>query len=51
MLVQRIEKPQPGQRRWNHDECLALLQTLEKSEYWPMDPKAVGQVLEELKRG
>src|SRR4051812_46550681 len=34
---------------WNHDEWLALLEDLRASEFWPLDPQAVGQVLEQLK--
>jgi hypothetical protein len=36
---------------WNHDDWLSLLDSLEKSEYWPMNPDEVGAVLEEVKRG
>jgi hypothetical protein len=36
--------------RWGHEEWLALLSSLERSPYWPMQPEAVGIVLEEEKR-
>ncbi len=36
--------------RWGHEEWLALLASLERSPYWPMQPEAVGMVLEEEKR-
>ena len=36
--------------KWNYGDWLQLLDSLEKSQYWPMDPDAVGAVLEELKR-
>ena len=35
---------------WNHDDWLALLDDLRRSPFWPMDPEAVGLVLEEEKR-
>ena len=35
---------------WNHSDWLFLLNSLEKSEYWPMKPDEVGAVLEELKQ-
>jgi HEAT repeat protein len=35
---------------WNHDDWVALLAELERSEFWPLDPSAVGAVLEETKR-
>jgi len=34
---------------WNHQDWVDLLARLEKSEYWPMDPAAIGAVLEEIK--
>jgi hypothetical protein len=47
---------QPGlwvearQGRWGHDDWLALLEVLRRSPYWPLDPDAVGGVLEQVKR-
>lgn len=35
--------------QWNHQEWLALLETLQRSSYWPMHPEEVGRVLEEIK--
>lgn len=37
--------------QWNHQEWLALLETLQRSPYWPMHPDEVGRVLEEVKSG
>ena len=37
------------QGSWNHDDWLALLDELKHSSYWPMQPDAVGLVLEETK--
>lgn len=34
---------------WDHEDWLALLDTLEHSEYWPLNPNEVGQALEETK--
>ena len=34
---------------WGHDDWLDLLRDLARSPYWPLDPDAVGEVLEELK--
>lgn len=34
---------------WDHEDWLSLLADLERSDYWPLDPEAVGQVLEGLK--
>src|SRR5262249_43660291 len=34
---------------WNHDDWLTLLDELRGSEFWPLDPAAVGAVLEELR--
>lgn len=34
---------------WDHAAWLDLLATLEQSEYWPLDPDAVGALLEELR--
>jgi hypothetical protein len=34
---------------WNHDDWLALLDSLQKSEFWPMDAEAIGRTLEEFK--
>ena len=36
--------------QWNHADWLALLSDLKTSPYWPMQPDAVGQVLEQVKR-
>ena len=36
--------------QWNHEEWLALLQRLQTSKFWPLEPDAVGLVLEDLKR-
>jgi hypothetical protein len=36
--------------QWGHAEWLALLEELKRSPYWPMQPEAVGQALEEAKR-
>jgi hypothetical protein len=36
------------QGRWNHDDWLGLLAGLRESRFWPLDPMAVGEVLEEL---
>jgi hypothetical protein len=36
--------------RWNHDDWLALLADLQKSAYWPLDPDAVGLVLQNESR-
>jgi hypothetical protein len=36
--------------RWDHDDWLALLEELARSPFWPMEPDAVGRVLEELKK-
>ncbi len=40
-----------GQRKgsWDHAEWYALLDKLQESAYWPMDPHEVGQVLEAKK--
>jgi hypothetical protein len=38
------------QGAWNHADWLALVETLQRSEYWPMDLTMVGHTLEELKR-
>jgi len=35
--------------RWNHQDWLALLETLQRSAYWPMQPEEVGRTLEEIK--
>jgi hypothetical protein len=37
------------QRQWNHNDWLALLVTLRTSNYWPMEPNAIGLVIESLK--
>jgi len=36
--------------QWDHEEWLSLLETLRKSEFWPMSPDAVGRALDELKK-
>jgi hypothetical protein len=36
--------------QWGHAEWLALLETLKRSDLWPMQPEAVGLTLEEIKR-
>jgi hypothetical protein len=36
--------------QWNHADWLALLSDLKRSPYWPVQPEAVGQVLEQIKR-
>jgi hypothetical protein len=36
--------------RWNHADWLALLEELRRSAFWPMQPDAVGLVLEDEKR-
>jgi hypothetical protein len=41
---------QARQGRWGHADWLALLDDLRRSPFWPMDPEAVGLVLEEEKR-
>ncbi len=35
--------------RWDHDDWLALLDSLRESEFWPLDPGAVGVVLDGLR--
>ncbi len=35
---------------WNHNDWLALLDELRRSSFWPMQPDAVGAVLEEHKQ-
>jgi hypothetical protein len=34
---------------WGHEDWLALLHDLAHSPFWPLDPEAVGEVLEEIK--
>lgn len=36
--------------RWDHAAWLTLLEELKRSPYWPMQPDAVGLVLEETQR-
>jgi hypothetical protein len=36
--------------QWSHDDWLHLLGDLVRSDFWPLDPDAVGQVLEESRR-
>jgi hypothetical protein len=38
------------QGHWGHGEWLELLSALEASDYWPLEPDAVGRALEEHKR-
>jgi hypothetical protein len=38
------------QGSWNHDDWLLLVQSLERSEFWPMDLDAVGGLLDLLKK-
>jgi hypothetical protein len=38
------------QGRWDHQQWLALLESLRRSAYWPMKPESVGLALEEIKR-
>src|SRR5882724_6090028 len=35
---------------WNHADWLALVDDLRQSEYWPLEPTAVSEMLEELKQ-
>jgi hypothetical protein len=35
---------------WDHAAWEALLRALQQSEYWPVEPEAVGRVLDELSR-
>ncbi len=38
------------QAKWDHQDWLALLESLRRSRFWPMSPEAVGLLLEEIKR-
>jgi hypothetical protein len=38
------------QGHWNHQDWLSLLEGLQASEFWPMEPDAVGLHIERLKR-
>ena len=38
------------QGSWNHEDWLKLLDDLQRSSFWPMQPDAVGLVLEDTKR-
>jgi hypothetical protein len=38
------------QGRWDHNDWLALLESLRRSRFWPLRPESVGLVLEELKQ-
>jgi hypothetical protein len=38
------------QGRWDHDAWLALLDDLQRSSFWPMNPDAVGLMLEETRQ-
>jgi hypothetical protein len=44
---QRWVEERNGQ--WDHQDWYSLLEGLQRSELWPMDPQDVGMVLEELK--
>ena len=35
---------------WNHEQWLGLLAELQQSPFWPMQPDAVGQLLEQTKQ-
>jgi hypothetical protein len=35
--------------RWDHADWLALLKTLRGSAFWPLDPEAVGRLLEQMR--
>jgi hypothetical protein len=35
---------------WNHEDWIGLLETLRRSQFWPMEPHEVGRVLEETKQ-
>jgi hypothetical protein len=35
---------------WNHQDWLALLETLKRTSFWPLKPEDVGAVLEDIKR-
>lgn len=35
---------------WNHDDWLTLLSELVRSEYWPLQPEAVGATLEDARQ-
>jgi hypothetical protein len=37
------------QGQWGHEEWLQLLGTLQQSQFWPLEPAAVGRVLEQAK--
>jgi hypothetical protein len=37
--------------QWNHADWLDLLERLRHTDFWPMEPDAIGRVLERLKRG
>lgn len=39
------------QGQWCHADWLALLETLQRTGFWPIDLEGVGQALEERKRG
>lgn len=39
------------QASWDHHDWLALLDTLRRSGFWPLDPAAVGELLEQYKLG
>src|SRR5262249_55918797 len=36
--------------RWGHADWLALLDGLRQSEFWPLDPAGVGEVLAEIQK-
>jgi hypothetical protein len=35
---------------WDHADWLVLLGNLRHTEFWPMDPEAIGAVLEQLRQ-
>jgi hypothetical protein len=37
------------QGRWTHEDWLGLLAALRASDFWPLDPEALGRTLEEVK--
>ena len=36
--------------QWTHEDWEALLSTLERSEFWPLEPAAIGILLEKLRK-
>lgn len=55
-LIRWRESGQPqlwvSERRgqWSHEDWLSLLESLKRTQYWPMDPDVIGGVLEQIKR-